>query len=1128
MEYRLKAFLITIAIAGTFVLTLAATATCDWAVRPGTIEQAITQPDGTMVYLDAVITDKIKGRQNPGYFVIHEAWRWGSRIIVDIAPPAVLRKGQTIDVEGVIGTLENGERAILNPRVIGYFDEDGNLLRHGPFTKGLLEPMSWQWKADLIPAVNTNPSEPASISVDPEPSPALPGSIAGLFSENPLGSGAGKGVKLQRKKIVAKGIDPTYGKYFVIGEDSSTDTLKVYSSTDVDATDRVNEVVGQVRTDGEAVVLAVDSGPGYDPQGYSGVVQATEAGTIGYARTLSDDTLVTISGKIVTADGSDFIGRFYIQEPDCSAGILVSCADASSGLRGAVVNVTGTLDTAPNGERQIVADIQNVIVTSTSSTTAQPMFISNRDLGGSSFNDLTPGITFPIPGAGLYNKSMLVKICGRVTASDQSIQTYYIDDGSHVENGPGEPVGVKVIWNAEGGATSVPAVGDFLADAIGISSSEARGGGQYSRVLLVRGIAIPVVNGTALSRIVDLAWNPQDHTGYRVYRGLSEDGPFDLLATIYEPSFRDTSVTNGTTYYYKVSGIAAGVEGTPSAVVTLTPTGGVPTVTLSSFDSATGTYVYTVSCPPNNEYPFGYFQIDTMVTNAAPTGPWSMQGPFVDGINNSWPVASVLWDPLNIRDSAIWGPVAGVQLIPENTAWQADFIITAPESEPVVGTVITSIGNGGAYQLHTLLVPGQKTIAPSNPPTTHISLEGTLGANDWYTSVVKVTLEATDPENDVESTEYKYKIDDQDWITYAEPFDVTEEGEHLIVARSADSEGNVEDPPIEQSFKIDAIAPTVTGTPITQPNANGWYNSDVQVNFAAVDGTSGLDSPTAADPGVSIQFTKTVSTEGNDLSCTATATDKAGNQGSGTVSGVKLDKSAPVLTVVSVPTGDCHVINYEQAVIQFTATDNLSEIQGLPWGVVNITPTDGWAEAMSQTLNATLVGPNLYEVSFPLQVPGVYVVTLFAKDKADNVGELSAPLTFGAGGFTVEWLPPISTMDTYIMADGSTVPVKFRLVDPCNNNAFVNKYQYTMKVVFNSPTGEKIIKAIYTPEYDPGIGGYHVNVQTKDGNNVDWELGDYTVIIEGPGIWDVISGPYKSQYGLQLVERAVAKGVGRR
>ncbi len=549
-----------------------------------------------------------------------------------------------------------------------------------------------------------------------------------------------------------------------------------------------------------------------------------------------------------------------------------------------------------------------------------------------------------------------------------------------------------------------------------------------------------------------------------------------------------------------------------------------PTVELTSFDPNTGTYVYTVTCPANSTYPFGYFQIDAQVSNLPPTGPWIIDGPYVDGVNKAWPKGSRNWDPSG-KDQAWWDGLRG-QTIPANTAWTGTFILIVPNSQPVLGQAATKDGQVGSFKIHTVLVPGPKPTPPSDttPPVTTIELDGTIGNNDWYISPVTVTLSATDADSEVLYTEYS--LNGGPWLNYeGMPFDITDEGMFDLQARSCDDKGNLEDPPVAVSFKVDISAPEVSGSVASEPNANGWYNTDVQINYTAVDYISGLASPSEAEPGIPVSFTHTVTSEGNNVIDTASATDKAGNVGEIVVSGLRIDKTPPVIQPISWPSGQCHLINYEPAVVRFSVVDAVSGIDGLPWGVANVQPTDGWALPGTINLAPRMIEPGVYEISFVPQVPGIYTIALFAKDLAGNIGQLSSPITFGAGGFKVEWLPPISTMEIYWMVDGSTVPVKFRLLDPCNNDAYVNTYQYQVSVVDSA--GNVMLSAL-VPQHDPTTGGYHVNVQTKFSNNVNWPLGDYTVIISGPGIWDVVSGPYKSKYGLLLVDKGAAKGTGKR
>lgn len=1010
LNYKLLLAVATILL--TAAIGLPVCAAPDWTMRPGTIFHAVSQPDGTGVCLDAVEVERIEANRDPSYFVVKEMWKASSKIIVYTAPPSVLRRGQEIDVEGVIGTLPNGERAILNPRIIGYLDQAGNLLLHSAAMKGILAPALWQWKAELVSPGASSPQEaatPGEPSPAPLAGPAFYPTIASLLTANQSGNGAA--VKLQCKKVVGSGVDPIHGDYVLLADDGASSTLKVYchgtfgqsagqssgqssgqsvglSTASSDTTVRVNEITGQVRTEGVDTIVTVDGGPGFDPQGYVGNLQTAIVGTISHVETFADGTTVTVSSVVVTE--SDRVANvIYAQDTDRCMGIRVCYAGSRIISRGMTVNVTGVLDTNADGEREIISGDQDIEIVTAFGTVPHPLGMTNRDLGGSAFNVLTPGINFPTDAFGLYNKGLFVKIWGRVTAVDQNTRKYYIDDGSTVDNGSDNPIGVKVVWSSDGPATSVPGIGTFLEEVVGISSSEARESGQYARVLIVRRIATPIVSATASMGMVDLTWNGQDHTIYRVYRSTNQSGPFNLIATVSSGAYFDANVINGATYYYRVTAYTSGIEGAASEAMATVP---------------------------------------------------------------------------------------DVQL-------------------------------------------------PPNPPTTTINLDGTLGEYEWYVSPVTAVLTASDPESDFFKAYYKLDDVNAAWMEYVSGFEVSEDGEHQIFAYSEDFAGNMEDPAVSRAFKIDSTPPAIVGQPAAQPNSNGWYNSDVQIDYSAVDATSGLAAPEAADAGQAVQFSSTVSSEGVDLSDTASATDKAGNDASLTVSGLKIDKTAPALALISAPTGNCHVISYEDVVVRFTAVDVMSGIKGMPWAIAHIQPTEGWASPSDVRLNATLVGPNTYEVGFRLQVPGDYTIDLFAEDLAGNIGKTAAPISFGAGGFTVEWLPPISLADVYIMQDGSTVPVKFRLIDPCNNNARVNSYQYTVKVIDTSNT---VWKTVVVPQPDPTTGGYHANIKTKDENNNSWPIGDYTVVIEGPGIWDVISGPYRSRYGLELVDGSAAKGKGRR
>lgn len=95
------------------------------------------------------------------------------------------------------------------------------------------------------------------------------------------------------------------------------------------------------------------------------------------------------------------------------------------------------------------------------------------------------------------------------------------------------------------------------------------------------------------------------------------------------------------------------------------------------------------------------------------------------------------------------------------------------------------------------------------PPQTTISLDGTKGNNDWYTSDVKVTLQANDETSGSGINKIEYSLDNgQSVQAYTQPFTVSQEGITKIKFRSIDNAGNEEDPK-EAEIKVDKTPPEV-------------------------------------------------------------------------------------------------------------------------------------------------------------------------------------------------------------------------------------------------------------------------------------------------------------------------------
>ncbi|WP_210479605.1 OmpL47-type beta-barrel domain-containing protein [Naasia sp. SYSU D00948] len=145
------------------------------------------------------------------------------------------------------------------------------------------------------------------------------------------------------------------------------------------------------------------------------------------------------------------------------------------------------------------------------------------------------------------------------------------------------------------------------------------------------------------------------------------------------------------------------------------------------------------------------------------------------------------------------------------------------------------------------------------------------------------------------------------------PVTKSAEGSHTVGGTATDGAGNTATD--SATVNIDTTAPQVSASVTGTPNEAGWYNEDVTVTYSATDALSGVTTTSAP----------TVLTEGADRSATGEATDAAGNTGRATVSGIDIDRTAPVLKgtfAAGWHTGD--------VTVSWTCTDALSGVAAGP------------------------------------------------------------------------------------------------------------------------------------------------------------------------------------------------------
>ncbi len=153
-------------------------------------------------------------------------------------------------------------------------------------------------------------------------------------------------------------------------------------------------------------------------------------------------------------------------------------------------------------------------------------------------------------------------------------------------------------------------------------------------------------------------------------------------------------------------------------------------------------------------------------------------------------------------------------------------------------------------------------------------------------------------------------------------------------------------------INIDKTAPSLSGTPTTAANANGWYNGNVTIGWTASDALSGLAGAVPAN--------STITGEGSGLKASASISDKAGNTTTADSAPVNIDRTAPTTGI----SGTSNNWTNGDVTVSLSAADNLSGVASTSYAV------DGGA---AQT-----------GTSFTLSSEGDHTVTFFSTDKAGN------------------------------------------------------------------------------------------------------------------------------------------------
>jgi hypothetical protein len=267
------------------------------------------------------------------------------------------------------------------------------------------------------------------------------------------------------------------------------------------------------------------------------------------------------------------------------------------------------------------------------------------------------------------------------------------------------------------------------------------------------------------------------------------------------------------------------------------------------------------------------------------------------------------------------------------------------------------------------------------PTITASITAGTPGLNDWYTSDVTVHFECSDNLSDgVVCPDDEVLSDEGDAVAASTP-------------TVTDLAGNVSAASNAIVVKIDKTGPSaVSAVTVGATGNNGWYVSDVTVS------TTGTDS--VSEP-VTCTLDQDVTGETAGTMVSGSCTNDAGLTTDAVDLEVKIDQTAPVITITTPAEGDAYVKG-SVVTADWDVTDALSE-------------TD------------TAVGTVADGASIPTSATGSFTLTVTGSDLAGNFASLYHSYTvysYDFGGFKSP--VSISAKDFKKM---STVPVKFQLIN---------------------------------------------------------------------------------------------------
>ncbi|HWS99558.1 MAG TPA: putative Ig domain-containing protein [Pyrinomonadaceae bacterium] len=347
----------------------------------------------------------------------------------------------------------------------------------------------------------------------------------------------------------------------------------------------------------------------------------------------------------------------------------------------------------------------------------------------------------------------------------------------------------------------------------------------------------------------------------------------------------------------------------------------------------------------------------------------------------------------NTLSFSLEGAPAGASINPASGVFNWQPSLSQGPGDYTFNVRVTDDGDPALYDEETVTVK----VVDATAPASSAALSETANGAGWHKQNVTVSITAQDPQAGSGVKRVTYTTSGAQ--STASPVEVSGAAASLVISAegltsvsyfATDNAGNSE-PAQVLTIRLDKTSPSISAQRDTPANAAGWNNADVHSSYSASDSLSGLDGSSPAT-GAHV-FTQ----EGAGQSRAFTVTDLAGNTASATITGVNIDKTAPVVTLSAPQDGAAYLLK-QPAAAAYNCSDALSGV-----GQCAGTAANGGA------LNTNAVG--------------AFTFTVQAADLAGNVAAA------GPNRYTVGFGEVLLYDPTKAHQRGSTIPFKLKITD---------------------------------------------------------------------------------------------------